>query len=244
MHSDRSTDLHTEIAARIEPFVRRARHESLEELCRTYLQVLRWPDGIECPRCAERSRLLRLEARSKWHCYGCRYQFSVTAGTLFHRSHLPLWKWLAAVHLMLESPEGISAAELRRHLGGSYKTAWFAAHRIRAAMRGRGEELLRSVVEAELGQPSRFALASHDRFEERATSGAPGPGLRHDDLVAQLGRLIAGPHHHLSAKHLLAYLDEHRWRATHSSNPNAFRDTILALLGGESLPYGQLVAER
>ncbi len=83
------------------------------------------------------------------------------------------------------------AAELRRRLGGSYKTAWFAAHRIRAAMRGRGEEILRSVVEAELGQPSRSALAPHGRFEERAASGAPGPGLRHDDLVAQLGRLIA-----------------------------------------------------
>ncbi len=233
MHSDRSTDLRIEIAARIEPFVRRARHESLEEVCRSYLQVLRWPDGIECPRCAERSRLLRLEARSKWHCYGCRYQFSVTAGTLFHRTHLPLWKWLAAVHLMLDSADGISAAELRRHLGGSYKTAWFAAHpdpgrpcagaaRELPAQRSRGRAS---------GQPSRSALAPHGRFEEPGprTSGAPGPELRHDDLVAQLGRLIAGPHHHLSAKHLLAYLDEHRWRVTHRSNPNAFRDTILAL---------------
>jgi hypothetical protein len=95
-------------------------------------------------------RLLWLDSRSKWHCYGCRYQFSVTAGTLFHSSHLPVWKWFVAVRLMLDSPVSLSANELRRTIGGSYKTAWFAGHRIRAAMRGQGAELLRSVVEAEL----------------------------------------------------------------------------------------------
>jgi transposase-like protein len=108
-----------------------------EEECRALLADLRWPGGVECPRCSEASRLLWLTSRSKWHCYGCRYQFSVTAGTLFHGSHLPVWKWFVAVHLMLISPNGVSANELRRTLGGSYKTAWFAAHRIRAAMRGR-----------------------------------------------------------------------------------------------------------
>jgi transposase-like protein len=107
-----------------------------EEECRALLSDLRWPGGVECPRCSEASRLLWLASRSKWHCYGCRYQFSVTAGTLFHGSHLPVWKWFVAVHLMLVSPNGVSANELRRTLGGSYKTSWFAAHRIRAAMRG------------------------------------------------------------------------------------------------------------
>ena len=63
---------------------------------------LRWPGGVECPRCSESTRLLWLDSRSKWHCYACRYQFSVTAGTLFHSSHLPVWKWFVAVHLMLE----------------------------------------------------------------------------------------------------------------------------------------------
>ena len=113
--------------------------------------TLRWPGGVECPRCTRDARACSgSRRRSKWHCYACRYQFSVTAGTLFHSSHLPVWKWFVAVHLMLDSPEGVSANELRRTLGGSYKTAWFAAHRIRAAMRGHGAELLRSLVEAEL----------------------------------------------------------------------------------------------
>ena len=151
MRTDTSHDfatLRAEVAARIEPFTSPGVGSSLEERCRLYLQSLRWPSGVECPRCEEGSRLLWLESRSKWHCYSCRYQFSVTAGTLFHHSHLPLWKWLAAVHLTLEAPEGISAGELRRQIGGSYKTAWFAAHRIRAAMRGRGDEFLRGMLEA------------------------------------------------------------------------------------------------
>jgi transposase-like protein len=227
------TALRSEVAARIEPFVGEACDEPLEERSRLYLQALRWPGGVECPRCRESSRLLWLESRSKWHCYQCRYQFSVTAGTLFHHSHLALWKWLAAVHLMLESPDGISAGELRRRLGGSYKTAWFAAHRIRAAMRGRGEELLRALIDVE--RPGDGA----DGAWAQVASLAPGT-LE----PAQLGRILAGPHHHLSAKHLLAYLDERRWRFIHRGNPHVFRETILALLGGEGLSDAQLVAER
>ena len=105
--------------------------DELEERCRLYLQHLRWPAGVECPRCDERDRLLWLDSRDKWHCYSCRYQFSVTAGTLFHSSHLPLWKWFVSVQLMTETPRGISANRLRHILGGSYKTFWFTTHRIR-----------------------------------------------------------------------------------------------------------------
>ena len=72
---------------------------------------------------------------ARWNCYACRYQFSVTAGTLFHGSHLPVWKWLVAVRLMMEG-DGVSANELRNLLGGSYKTWWFTTHRIRVAIGG------------------------------------------------------------------------------------------------------------
>jgi transposase-like protein len=255
MRTDSSHDLTTlrsEVATRIDPFVGGVADETLEERCRLYLQALRWPAGVECPRCSEHTRLLWLESRSKWHCYSCRYQFSITAGTLFHHSHLAVWKWLAAVHLMLDSPEGISAGELRRRLGGSYKTAWFAAHRIRAAMRGRGEGILRTLVEVELERPPGETPAQgvwSDIAELSAGTIGLGDSARTIDLgdedqAAHLGRLLAGPHHHLSAKHLLAYLDERRWRFAHRGNPHVFRDTILALLGGEGLSYVQLVAER
>src|SRR3954470_6511916 len=120
--------------------------DELESRCRLYVQKLRWPGGSECPRCDENERLLWLDSREKWHCYSCRYQFSVTAGTLFHSSHLPLWKWFVSVQLMTETPNGISASRLRQILGGSYKTFWFTTHRIRVAMRGRGQPILRDVV--------------------------------------------------------------------------------------------------
>jgi transposase-like protein len=204
---------------------------AFEQECRTYLSALRWPGGVECPRCSESARLLWLTSRSKWHCYSCRYQFSVTAGTLFHSSHLPVWKWFVAVHLMLGSAEGVSANELRRTLGGSYKTAWFAAHRIRAAMRGHGAELLRDLVEAELRQ-----------------SGAATPPEVADiirangTVLTRMRRLVGGPHHQLSVKYLPAYIDERRWRSVHRSNPHVFRDTIQALLEGEGISYERLVA--
>lgn len=213
------TSLRSEVAARIEPHLPDTEDEEFEQRCRLYLQRLRWPAGVACPRCSEDTRLLWLESRSKWHCYRCRYQFSVTAGTLFHHSHLPVWKWLVAVHLMLDSSDGITAGELCRRLGGSYKTAWFAAHRIRAAMHGRGEPLLQILVQ-------------------------PAEGPASAEQAAIVAGSLAGPHQHLSAKHLRAYIDERRWRIAQRGNPQAFRDTILALLGGEGLSYGQLVAGR
>src|SRR5262245_43733802 len=142
------TGLRRELSARLPALSPDASpsRDALEERCRRYLQSLRWPGGVECPRCVESERLLWLETRAKWHCYSCRYQFSVTAGTLFHNSHLPLWKWFVSVQLMTETPHGISANRLRQILGGSYKTFWFTTHRIRVAMRDRGQPLLRTVV--------------------------------------------------------------------------------------------------
>jgi transposase-like protein len=232
MRSHRSADLtvlRAEVAARL-ALAAPLEDADFEQACRSYLCALRWPHGVECPRCSEHSRLLWLESRSKWHCYGCRYQFSVTAGTLFHSSHLPVWKWFVAVHLMLTSPDSLSANELRRTIGGSYKTAWFAAHRIRAAMRGHGTELLRSLVDGELleaGAATPPALTEVDR--------ATGT------VVARVRRIGGGPHSQLSIKYLPAYLDERRWRSEHAGNPYVFRDTIQALVQGEGISYERLV---
>ena len=155
------------LAARLpaRPTAAPQKHEELEERCRMYLQHLRWPVGVECPRCDEHDRLLWLDSRDKWHCYSCRYQFSVTAGTLFHSSHLPLWKWFVSVQLMTETPHGISANRLRQILGGSYKTLWFTTHRIRVAMRGRGQPLLRDVV-GDLASRRRVAGPHHHLSEK------------------------------------------------------------------------------
>ena len=100
--------------------------------CRLYLEHVRWPYGVECPRCSS-SDVLWLDRRRRHHCRGCRYQFRVTARTVFHDSHLSLPKWFLAISLMLSSESGFSAAQLQRVLGGSYKSAWFLEHRIRSA---------------------------------------------------------------------------------------------------------------
>ena len=112
-----------------------------EERCRTYLEALRWPDEIRCPRC-DSDKISQITKRNQFDCDGCRYQFSVTAGTVFNDSHLPLWKWFLCVYLLCESRKGMSANQLSRTLGISYKTAWYLCHRIRAAMKQVNPELL------------------------------------------------------------------------------------------------------
>jgi len=117
-----------------------------ETRCREYLEALRWANGIMCPRCSSR-KISRIILRNQFDCDNCRYQFSVTAGTIFNDSHLPLWKWFLCVYLLCESKKGMSANQLKRTLGLSYKTAWYLCHRIRAAMKEVDPEPLDGVVE-------------------------------------------------------------------------------------------------
>ena len=109
------------------------KYGSDDDKCRKYLESLKWQNGVKCPRCGS-EKVSRIIKRDQFDCDECRYQFSVTAGTIFHDSHLPIWKWFLAVYLMTESKKGISANQLKRNLGISYKTAWYLCHRIRKAM--------------------------------------------------------------------------------------------------------------
>ena len=107
-----------------------------DEKCRDFLEALRWPKGkVTCPQCPHTTELCDIPQRNQWQCLDCRYQFSVTSGTIMHDSHIPLRKWLIAIYLMLESKKAISANQMMRTLGiGSYRTAWYLCHRIREAM--------------------------------------------------------------------------------------------------------------
>ena len=106
---------------------------STDTKCRELLERLRWPNGVACIRCGSMS-ISEIESRNQYDCNDCRYQFSVTVGTIMHDSHLPLRKWFLAIYLMCESKKGISALQLKRTLGVAYKTAWYLCHRIREAM--------------------------------------------------------------------------------------------------------------
>jgi transposase-like protein len=118
-----------------------------------HVESIIWPDGPVCPHCGVVDRAYRLEGvRTKpsaknpegkerhglWKCRECRKQFTVRKGTIFEESHIPLFKWLQAIHLMVSSKKGISSHQLHRVLEITHKSAWFMSHRIREAMRSDG----------------------------------------------------------------------------------------------------------
>lgn len=110
-----------------------------ENAARRHLEKLQWPDGPICPHCGVVNEATKLEGKSTrpgvYKCRPCQKPFSVTVGTVYEDSKLPLHKWIYATHLLTSSKKGISSHQLMRMLGVSYKTAWFMSHRIREAMR-------------------------------------------------------------------------------------------------------------
>jgi transposase-like protein len=114
-----------------------------EKKAREALEAVRWPDGPVCPHCGnfDQGRIAKIGGAKKSHrpglyyCAECKGQFTVTVGTVFERSKVPLTKWWLATHLLGSSKKGMSAHQLHRMLGVTYKTAWFMSHRIREAMK-------------------------------------------------------------------------------------------------------------
>lgn len=121
---------------------------STGDKAREELEKLRWPKGVTCPRC-ESDKTSPIKDRNQHRCNACEYQFSVTSGTIFNDSHLPIWKWFLAVYLMTESKKGISACQMQRTLDVAYRTAWFLCHRIRAAMKDVNPAPLSGTVEVD-----------------------------------------------------------------------------------------------
>lgn len=120
-----------------------ARNYDSEDSARQFIEKLRWPQGAVCPHCGVIGESYRLTAKPEskhpvrpgvWKCSACRKQFTVRVGTIFEDSHIALSVWLKAIHLLCASKKGMSAHQLHRMLGVTYKSAWFMAHRIRYAM--------------------------------------------------------------------------------------------------------------
>lgn len=113
-----------------------------EDKAREALEAVRWPDGPVCPHCgsSDPDKLAKIEGTKKSHrpglfyCNDCKGQFTVTVGTVFERSKVPLTKWWMAAHMMNSGKNGVSAHEIHRSIGVTYKTAWFMMHRLREAM--------------------------------------------------------------------------------------------------------------
>jgi transposase-like protein len=148
-----------------------------EEAARAYLEAQRWPNGPFCPHCGEAERVTKLRGKSHrpglYSCPACRQQFSVTVGTLYERSHVKLHKWVLATHLMAASKKGMSAHQLHRMLGVTYKTAWFMAHRIREGMVDKEPEGLGG--EGKTVEADETYYGEKDDPAERRKPGQRGP---------------------------------------------------------------------
>jgi len=141
-----------------------------EEACRHYLGQLRWPTGFICPFC--RGKGGWLDRRQRWTCQACRRQSTVTAGTIFEGTHLPLRVWFRAAWLVTSQKFGASALGMQRVLGlGSYETAWSWLHKLRRAMVRPGRERLLGTVEVD------------EAFIGGPTPGAAGRTLGRKALV-------------------------------------------------------------
>lgn len=148
---------------------------------REHLESIRWPDGPECPHCGLiNATALKGKKHRKglYQCNACREQFSVTVGTVFERSKVPLHKWLLANHLIVSSKKGISAHQLHRMLGVTYKTAWFMMHRIREAMK--------STPTGPMGGEGRTVEADETYFGRDKSKPVSRMGIRHMNKIVSL----------------------------------------------------------
>jgi transposase-like protein len=151
-----------------------------DEECLVYIEKMRWPDGVvRCPTCG-RDRISRITRKSDtknvrkslYQCLEptCKQQFSATSGTIFNDSHLPLYKWFMALAIVVDAKKSISANQLKEHLGiGSYRTAWYMAHRIRKAMVEETNpfDQLRGIVELDETYISGKSKDRHGRIRNR-----------------------------------------------------------------------------
>lgn len=165
-----------------------AKHFSDEGAARQLLETMRWPNGVVCPRCGgcdpyrikpKASGKNRVARQGLFKCSQCKKQFSTTTGTIFESSHVPVSKWLLAIHLICASKKGLSAHQLHRMIGVTYRAAWFMNHRLRHAM-ATGEGVFpkfAGVVEADetyIGGRRRVG-ATNREDKQKLAIGRPGP---------------------------------------------------------------------
>ncbi len=158
---------------------------------REYLEAKRWPDGPVCPHCGVIGEAYQLKPKAEskrpvrkgvWKCKPCRKQFTVTVGTIFAESHIKLHKWLMAIHLMCASKKGMSAHQLHRMLGVTYKSASFMAHRIRYAM---AQEPLSGKLSGTVEVDETYIGG-----KEKGKPGIPGPDSKKTPVVSMVERSL------------------------------------------------------
>lgn len=198
-----------------------------DNAAREHLEAIRWPDGPVCPHCGGVSQIKPLRGKGVraglYYCADCQGQFTATVGTIFERSKIPLSKWVLAFHLMCASKKGISAHQLHRMLGITYKTAWFMAHRIRESM----------VI-----APSGPLGSGGGTVEADETFWGTSPRSKKAKAINKAGRKVSG-----SDKQKIVALVERDGavRSFHVANING--ETLKSVLHGNISPSANLMTD-
>lgn len=191
---------------------------SSPEKAREYLEKLHWPHGAECPHC-ESMRVTKVGGKTArpglYMCNDCRKQFTVTVGTIFEDSKIPLNKWLMAFALLSGSKKGFSAHQLHRSLGITYKSAWFLMHRIREAMKDDGSPL---------GGPDKVIESDEafvGGFKKKRLSGKVAPKKKVVTLVERGGKARSFHITHVDHTNIRAALVLNAHRSSHLRTDSA-----------------------
>jgi transposase-like protein len=188
-----------------------AKNFSTEEDAIAFLEAKLWPDGPVCPHCGLVKEAFRMQSKAEsknkmrpglWKCSGCRKTFRVTVGTIFEDSHIPLHKWMMAIHLMSASKKGMSAHQMHRMLGLGYRAAWFMCHRIRHAMDETPTTKLSGTVEID----ETYVGGKVKGKGVKAGKDSKAPVVT---LVERGGKARSFQMEHVTAKNLRPIINEH-----------------------------------
>ncbi len=233
---------------------------STEEACKTYLVSKRWPNGVECPKCGNKKVWHVTHRPFHWICKKCHkhgYRFSVITKTVFENTKYPLRTWFKVIFLMYNSKKGMSALQIHRMIGtGSYETAWYMCHRIRAAMKDEGFPKLLGAVEVDETFIGGKDKNRHRKNRQHTGTGGIGSGkvgVKHlkssyphktvdhakgeyvrgevhpqnlESFWSLLKRGVMGTFHNVSKDYLPLYLAEFSFRHNDRKNPDIFGEIV------------------